>query len=372
MQDAFSVLWRSITYDPSKDVNSPAILFLLFFTWLIAATIGLAARVAGAQAGAGDELVGARLCAARRDRLGRVACVRAVAGGPAGADAGDARHDQPAVSRPAVGPGGRTLWALYRDLLVTWVLVAGTVYAWPWLRGNAVPVVRRPLLAGLAGAAGAVLVIFLVITVNINLVKADIVYKQGQQFDQQGNWLSSIELYRRALATRQTEDQYMLFLGRALLEQAKQAQDTGTYQLPTQPTLNDVLALNPDEVAQMSQGELLRAAETVLLDAQHVNPLNTDHTANLARLYRTWADLASGDPTARQELLQKSIAMYDKAVMLSPNAAHLWNERGNAFAADGDDTQALASYEKSLSIDKLFRADVPAAGGCIRAHGAEG
>lgn len=46
--------------------------------------------------------------------------------------------------------------------------------------------------------------------------------------------------------------------------------------------------------------------------------------------------------------------MYDKAVTLSPNAAHLWNERGNAFAADGDDTQALASYEKSLSIDKLF------------------
>jgi tetratricopeptide (TPR) repeat protein len=104
----------------------------------------------------------------------------------------------------------------------------------------------------------------------------------------------------------------------------------------------------------MSRQELLRAAETVLLDAQNVNPLNTDHTANLARLYRTWADLMAGDPVQRQEMLQKSIEMYDKAVMLSPNAAHLWNERGNALAAEGDDTQALASYEKSLSIDKLF------------------
>ena len=160
------------------------------------------------------------------------------------------------------------------------------------------PIVRRPLLAGLAGAVAAVLVIFLVITVNVNLVKADIVYKQGQQFDQQGNWLSSIELYRRALATRKTEDQYMLFLGRALLEQAKQAPATGTYQLPEQPTLNDVLALTPDQVAQMSREELLRAAETVLLDAQNVNPLNTDHTANLARLYRTWADLVAGRPGA--------------------------------------------------------------------------
>lgn len=149
-------------------------------------------------------------------------------------------------------------FGLYTGLLVTWVLVAGTVYAWPWLHGERRAGCTPPLLAGLAGAAGAVLIIFLVITVNINLVKADIVYKQGQQFDQQGNWLSSIELYRRALATRQTEDQYMLFLGRALLEQAKQAQGTGTYQLPKQPTLNDVLELNPDEVARMSQGELLQ------------------------------------------------------------------------------------------------------------------
>ena len=202
---------------------------------------------------------------------------------------------------------------------------------------------------------GTALVAFLVVTVNINLVKADIVYKQGQQFDNQGNWTSSIELYRRALATRQTEDQYMLFLGRALLEQAKQAGGTGTYALPEQATLGDVLALNPDEVAQMSQTELLRAAETVLLAAQQINPLNTDHTANLARLYRTWADLAASDPAVRQARLEQSIAMYDKAVMLSPNAAHLWNERGNAFAADGDDDAALASFEQSLSIDKLYR-----------------
>ena len=354
IQDPFGVLWHSVSYDPSRDANSPAILFLLFFTWLIAATIGLAA----------ESLAHKR--APNTSWWVRGYALHALIVWGAWLVYGLWQGARLVPMQPTPGMTNQQYldlqldrvaghFGLYTGLLVTWVLVAGTVYAWPWLRANAVPVVRRPLLAGLAGAAGAVLVVFLVITVNINLVKADIVYKQGQQFDQQGNWLSSIELYRRALATRQTEDQYMLFLGRALLEQAKQATSNGTYQLPDQPTLNDVLALNPDEVAQMSQGELLRAAETVLLDAQHVNPLNTDHTANLARLYRTWADLvASSDPTKRQELLQKSIAMYDKAVTLSPNAAHLWNERGNAFAADGDDTQALASYEKSLSIDKLF------------------
>jgi len=92
----------------------------------------------------------------------------------------------------------------------------------------------------------------------------------------------------------------------------------------------------------------------VLLEAQRVNPLNTDHTANLARLYRTWAELLTADPAVRETMLDKSIAMYDKAVTLSPNAAHLWNERGNAFAAVGADEDALASFEKSLSIDQLF------------------
>ena len=81
------------------------------------------------------------------------------------------------------------------------------------------------------------------ITVNVHLVSADIIYKQGQQFDQANNWISSIELYRRALASRKTEDQYMLFLGRALLEQAKVAQPTGTYALPETATLDDVLRL---------------------------------------------------------------------------------------------------------------------------------
>jgi tetratricopeptide (TPR) repeat protein/O-antigen ligase len=351
--DPFGVLWRSITFDPSKSVNSPAILFLLFFTWLIAATIGLAAESL-AHKRAPNTIWWVRSYALHAAIVWGAWLIYGLWQGsrlvPQQAVTGMTNQQYLDIQLDRVAGH----FGLYTGLLVTWMLIAGTVYAWPWLRDNAVPLVRRPLLAGLAGAMGAGVVIFLVITVNINLVKADIVYKQGQQFDQQGNWLSSIELYRRALATRQTEDQYMLFLGRALLEQAKRAPATGTYQLPAQPRLNDVLGLNPDEVAQMSQDELLRAAETVLLDAQTVNPLNTDHTANLARLYRTWADLEASDPAKRQEMLQKSIAMYDKAVMLSPNAAHLWNERGNAFAAEGDDTQALTSYEKSLTIDKLF------------------
>lgn len=97
------MLSRSITYNPSKDVNSPAILFLLFFTWLIAATIGLAGEVAGAQAGAGDELVqvhGYTLHAAIVWGAWLVYGLWQGARLPV-PDAGHARHDQSAVSRPA-------------------------------------------------------------------------------------------------------------------------------------------------------------------------------------------------------------------------------------------------------------------------------
>jgi hypothetical protein len=134
------------------------------------------------------------------------------------------------IFEPPAGTGRRPLRFLH---LRPDRLDAGRrhLYAWPALRAAGCP----PLAgfgAAVTGVAASALAIFLIYTVNVNLVKADIVYKRGQQFDSQANWLSSIELYRRALATRATEDHYMLFLGRGLLEQAKLSPVEGTATLP--------------------------------------------------------------------------------------------------------------------------------------------
>jgi tetratricopeptide (TPR) repeat protein len=239
-------------------------------------------------------------------------------------------------------------------VVLVWLAVAGTVYAWPVLRQRNVSTAGRPALSLGVGAVVAILVFWVVSTVNVELVRADIIYKQGQQFDNQRNWLSSIELYRRALNARATEDYYMLFLGRAFLEQAKQVNPEGAYQMSANPTIDEVLELAPERVSQMGRYELLRAAEVVLREAQAVNPLNTDHTANLARLYRSWSDLAVDNPEMRQEMLDKSIAAYEMAVTLSPNAAHLWNEKGNTHLARGERPQAEESYLQSLSLDPMF------------------
>ncbi|MBK8051666.1 MAG: O-antigen ligase family protein [Anaerolineales bacterium] len=355
-KDALGILFSSVmqrTVDNALVFSPFVFTVVLFFTWLIAATIGLAAeslshrQAAPAGWWVRGYLLHALIVWGSWLVYGLIQGFRLV---PPEATAGMTNPEFLNLQLERVAGH----FGFYTFVVVVWMLVAGTVFAWPWLRDRTLAVVGRPLWAAITGVAAAAVAIFFVITVNVNLVSADIIYKQGQQFDQANNWISSIELYRRALASRKTEDQYMLFLGRALLEQAKVAQTTGTYALPETATLDDVLRLTSDQVAQMSRGELLRAAEVVLLDAQNVNPLNTDHTANLARLYRTWADLVADDPAQRQIILEKSIAMYDKAVMLSPNAAHLWNERGNAFLADGRNDEALTSYQKSLSIDNLF------------------
>ncbi|MEM7533264.1 MAG: hypothetical protein AAF639_13870, partial [Chloroflexota bacterium] len=216
-------------------------------------------------------------------------------------------------------------FAVYTWVVVGWLLVASVVYAWPWLRQRRLRIANHLAASVSAAVLLAVALIVIVNTINVALVKADIIYKQGQQFDRQGEWISSVELYRRALAARKTEDHYMLFLGRALLEQAKRAPDQGAVQLGS-ANLNRVLSLVPNDIANMNKQELLKAAEVVLIEAQEVNPLNTDHTANLARLYRTWADLNGGDAELRDRMLAQSLEQYEVATTLSPNSAHIWNE----------------------------------------------
>jgi tetratricopeptide (TPR) repeat protein len=350
------ILFNSITQRVvnGQPINSPAILLLMLFTWLVTATLGLTAEA---------------LRHRKAPELGW--WLRGYAFHAAVVWIGWLIYGLIQGGRLAAGAAGTTLesqlnhiashFAVYTGMLILWLLVAATVYAWPALRNRTVAVAGRPALALAAGALVAVGAFWVISTVNVELVRADIIYKQGQQFDNQGNWISSIELYRQALNARATEDYYMLFLGRSLLEQAKvvreavrQGQPEGPFKLSENPDIAEVLALTPTNTSNMGWVELMRAAEVVLKEAQRVNPLNTDHTANLARLYRSWSDLAYDDETMRQTMLERSIAEYNRANILSPNAAHLWNEKGNTYLAKGERPLAEQAYLQSLTLDPLF------------------
>ncbi|MCB0116891.1 MAG: tetratricopeptide repeat protein, partial [Caldilineaceae bacterium] len=343
----FEILIFSVTrrMQDGAPVGSPAILFLVIFTWLIAVTIGLSVaalrRSQPADAGwwargfAGYSFVlwGGWLI------YGLIQAGRLVAP--------EAGTDLATQLNHIAGH-----FTLYTWIVVIWALGAAVAFAWSFFNQRR-PVATQAVFSVAGGAVILVAILAIVSTVNVALVRADIFYKQGQQFDANGDWVGSVELYRRALAVRPSEDHYMLFLGRALLEQAKKAPVESPLTLPQSLNVDDVIGLTAEEVAQMGREDLLRAAETILLRAQEVNPLNTDHTANLARLYRSWADLSS-DPTERATNLEKSLDFYNVATTLSPNAAHLWNEKGGTLVLLGRTDEAEDVYRHSLSLDDRF------------------
>jgi tetratricopeptide (TPR) repeat protein/O-antigen ligase len=136
---------------------------------------------------------------------------------------------------------------------------------------------------------------------NLRVIQADIAFKMADPFARPGQWPVAIAIYNRATQLAPAEDYYYLFLGRAYLEEARALAD------------------------QNEQDRLIGQAESDLLKAQRLNPLNTDHTANLARLYSLWAAFVRDTPD-RQKRAEKSAEYFGKAVTLSPNNARLWDE----------------------------------------------
>ncbi|MCB9134928.1 MAG: O-antigen ligase family protein [Anaerolineales bacterium] len=141
---------------------------------------------------------------------------------------------------------------------------------------------------------------------NLRIVHADIAYKLADPFargEDPIQWEYAIELYQRANRYAPSEDYYYLFLGRAYLERARLLQ-----------------ASDPAETQRM-----MTQAKDDLLLAQRLNPLNTDHTANLARLHRFWAQITT-DQVLRTSLAQQASDYYARAVVLSPNNVVIWDE----------------------------------------------
>ncbi len=176
------------------------------------------------------------------------------------------------------------------------------------------------LIAGLA---------WIILMTNLNVIRADIYYKQGQAYDNKRNRDAAIELYKRALTLAPNEDFYYLFLGRAYLERAQETND------PAQ------------RAAFLDQGL------NVLLQARILNPLNTDHSANLARYYRTRGDLAS-DPADKEKYFNQALEYYRQATSLSPHNAQLFNEWGLVYFVMGDYDRAMEKYQQSLALDQQF------------------
>ncbi|NJN44814.1 MAG: hypothetical protein HC806_08925, partial [Anaerolineae bacterium] len=170
---------------------------------------------------------------------------------------------------------------------------------------------------------------------NLRVIHADIDFKLADPFargDDVTQWQYALDIYQRGNEYAPTVDHYYLFLGRAYLEIARLLQ--------TQ---------NPTETQRM-----LEQARFDLERAQSINPLNTDHTANLARLHRFWAGI-SVDPNQRAELAQLASDYYARAVVLSPNNVIIWNEWAVLyFSLIQDSGRGLEILAHSLEVDPDF------------------
>ncbi|HDQ35049.1 MAG TPA: hypothetical protein ENN14_01905, partial [Chloroflexi bacterium] len=118
------------------------------------------------------------------------------------------------------------------------------------------------------GLLGILLIvgILLIGATNYNLIRADVIFKQGDAFSKSNDPTqkqAAIAHYERALEYVPREDFYYLYLGKTYLELAQ---------------------VHTEAEQRMAA---LQRTEEILHQAREINPLNTDHSANLARFYRS-------------------------------------------------------------------------------------
>ncbi len=177
---------------------------------------------------------------------------------------------------------------------------------------------------------GLIIWIFLVNRSNINVIKADIDFKLAEPFAKEGSWPVAIEIYKHGIEIAPREDYYYLYLGRSYLEQARSIQDV------------------------QQRDAFFQQAASDLLAAQKINPLNTDHTANLARLYSMWS-IYSTDPQLKQERFDQSNEFFEKALDLSPHSSRLWDEWAVLLmGSDATRPEALKKLFHAYELDPTY------------------
>jgi tetratricopeptide (TPR) repeat protein len=206
------------------------------------------------------------------------------------------------------------------------VITLGVVLAPTWAGVTR----KATIMGGISGVVLSILIVVLIVFTNLRIIQADIVFKLAEPFTRTGQWPVAITIYNRANQLAPNEDYYYLFLGRAYLEQAK--------------TLSE----------QNDRENLIRQAESDLRRSQSINPLNTDHTANLARLYSLWASFTQ-DQGEKARKGGISSDYFSRAVQMSPQSARLWDEWALVYLNIlQSPEEALTRLERSVEIDPEY------------------
>jgi len=318
------IVWRALTVLPAQGSRpSYGALMIFAFTWVMSGVLFIAQMAkSGVFEERDDDWAVASLVYALISLALGFGFALILAG----------RHASVVQARPQTVEGFLALADRVAGVLtlyygfILFTMIAGGLVLLLGTGGNLQPIGQLSLIALLVGflLVGAVAVV-----TNLHPIRADIIYKQADPWERQGQWPVAIQHYAKAIDLAPREDFYYLYLGRAYLEYAKTLEDPAV------------------------RRTILGKTEETLLEAREINPLNTDHSANLARMYRTWAQLAK-DAETRQEMTQRSSENYAVATRLSPQNAILWNEWGLLYLAVGQFEEAQEKISHSLEIDPDF------------------
>ncbi len=370
-QGASNILWNAFTTridnTTFRIVQSPMLLMLMVFTWLVGGLLALAEHL--------------QIAPARRDAAWAAAKRAAVyAGVVVGVwlvyglfHAG--RLSVQGFSGLAVFSHVASHILVFDIVLFMGMLFVGAAI---WA-GDTRPRPARfsqdlPAIPLVAGAGAAIVALVVIVNVNIKTVQADTYYKQGLAYEGAGAWDGAVVLHGEAAKLEPAEDFYYLFLGRALLQLAA-GQPVGNAILPTDTTKlsqTELLSVIERGVRARNREDLMRASYAALSGAQRLNPYNTDHSANLARHNRSWAftdALGPNDAPTNALLrqlattqakgvnfarLNQSLTYYRQATSLSPQNAQLWNELATTQFIMGDTDAALATLKHSETLDPIY------------------
>lgn len=205
---------------------------------------------------------------------------------------------------------------------------------------------------------------------NESGVQADTLYKQGQSYDNAQRWPEAIHFYQDAIKLQPNQDYYYLFLGRSWLEFAKQATQEQQFNMRllaeagNQPSAANAYQPNEDKDPKVKatndaarvkeQLYRLGQSERILNQAHSLNPLNTDHYANLGRLYLWWGSPVpngGGDPSK----LPMAVQQMEMASQRTPGNAQIRDELAVAYSYNGQFTKAIDTLRYSqTNIDPTF------------------
>ncbi len=166
---------------------------------------------------------------------------------------------------------------------------------------------------------------------NIDVVRADMYLKQGEQYRDQGQYDNAIVLHQRSIGFDPDEDFYYLML----------ALD---YQLKGQ----DGRVPGEERAQSWAQGERIAS------QAREINRYNPDNTSNMGRYYLTWAQFTPPDDQQGIARFQKALNFFEKSTQLAPQNVVNYNLLAQTYYLLGQFEQAEQILQTSIALDSEF------------------